>query len=109
MGTLLAEQQDLSDLYSIKAVYEALFSQDTNVQHALAAEDLRILSQRRNAVVHRRGRIDALYKKNVHCEQVVGEKLRVSPDELKQHIKTAAIGASALLVAVDEFVKSSPI
>ena len=100
MGTILAQQQDLSDLHSIKAVYEALFPTDNNLRDTLTDIDLRVLSQRRNLVVHRRGIIDDLYIKAVDCEQEVGEKLRILPDELEKYIRCSASPASALLLAV---------
>ena len=88
MGTLLSEQQDLSDLNSIKAIFEALFADDSNLKTALAIKDLRFLSLRRNLVVHRRGIIDDTYIRQTGCRQKVGERLRVTPDDLFGHIKS---------------------
>jgi hypothetical protein len=47
MGTLLAQQQDLSDIVSIKAIFPALFPDDKNVATTLAARscDSRRLSE----------------------------------------------------------------
>ncbi len=99
MGTILSEQQDLSDLHSIKAVYEALFPNDSQLRSALSETDLRVLSQRRNLVVHRRGLIDETYIKSVNCAQKREEKIRVAPDELENHIEKASRAASLVLVA----------
>lgn len=99
MGAILSEQQDLSDLHSIKAVYEALFPNDSQLRSALSETDLRVLSQRRNLVVHRRGLIDETYIKAVNCVQKRGEKIRIAPDELENHIEKVSCAASLILVA----------
>jgi hypothetical protein len=106
MGTILSEQQDLSDLHSIKAVYEALFPNDSKLRSALSETDLRVLSQRRNLVVHRRGLIDETYIKAVNCAQKHGEKIRVAPDELENHIEKASHAASWVLVASANILSS---
>jgi hypothetical protein len=43
MGTILAQQQDLSDVYSVKSVYQALFPDDERLSDALGDADLRLL------------------------------------------------------------------
>ncbi len=107
MGIILAEQQDLSDLHSIKAVYEALFPADSCMRSVLADTDLRLLSQRRNLVVHRRGLIDDLYIKVTTCIQKEGEKLKISPDDLEKHIQTVISAALAILSAVTTLQNST--
>lgn len=96
MGTVLSEQQDFSDVTSIKAVYEALFPEDGQLKSALDQADLRLVCERRHLVVHRRGVVDATYIKNTGCRQSPGERLKVTPEELETHIKTCvrAIGES---------------
>lgn len=106
MGTLLGEQQDLSDIYSIKAVYEALCPTDEALRSAMSEPDLRVLSQRRNLIVHRRGIIDELYRKNSGCRQVAGERLKVEADELEKHVRTAIGGATAILHSVTSTSRS---
>jgi hypothetical protein len=102
MGTLLAEQQDLSDVYSVKAVFQALFPKSDVLRDALSEPDLRLLSLRRNLIVHRRGIIDEKYATAVNCNQQVGERLRISPKDLEAHIQTTIITATRILDAVTE-------
>jgi len=102
MGVILAEQQDLSDIHSIKAVYEALFPADTKLRDAIGSTDLRVLSQRRNLVVHRRGIIDEVYIRATDPPQKAGEKLRLEPDELEKQIQSSARAAAEILKAVNE-------
>jgi hypothetical protein len=97
MGSLLSEQQDLSDLVSIKAVYGALYPDATMLREALGDDDLRVLGLRRHLVVHRRGLVDDAYKKATNCSQPLGERLRIAPDEVERHVQSATRAASAVL------------
>jgi len=99
MGNLLAEQQDLSDVLSIKAAYEALFPANFEVRDALNDPDLRILSLRRNLIVHRRGIIDATYAASANCAQQQGLRLKISPDDLDVHLRTVSLTAARILRA----------
>lgn len=105
MGDILGQQQDLSDLQSAKAVYMAIFPTDSNLREALSNETLRILSQQRNLVVHRRGLIDDTYSKAVSGNQEAGERLRVLPEELEKSINYSMLTASAILAAVSSQLK----
>lgn len=100
MGTLLAQQQDLSDLYSVKAVYQALFPDDRNLCAALSDPDLRLLSLRRNLIVHQRGLIDDPYAAATACVQSVGERLKVAPGDLETHLHSTVKTAVGMFVAV---------
>jgi len=102
MGTLLAEQQDLSDAYSIKAVFQALFPTNDELRDALNDPDLRLVSLKRNLIVHRRGIIDEKYATSTKCCQQVGQRLRVTPFELEDHIGTTIRVATDILHAVGE-------
>ncbi len=105
MGDILSQQQDLSDLQSIKAVYGAIFPKDEHLRDSLSNEGLRVLSQRRNLIVHRRGLIDDLYFKSVGGNQKAGERLRILPDELEKDIQCAEVAASAVLMAVNSHLE----
>jgi len=100
MGTLLAQQQDLSDVYSVKSVYQALFPDDKRLSDALSESDLRLLSLRRNLIVHQCGVIDEMYAAATNCCQHVGERLKLSPNELERHLGTTVQMATAILDAV---------
>lgn len=107
MGDILGQQQDLSDIQSVKAVYGAIFPKDATLRDALSSEVLRVLSQRRNLIVHRRGLIDDAYFKAVAGNQEVGERLRILPDELEKSINCSMVAASAILAAVSSQLKQA--
>ena len=77
MGALLAEQRDLSDLNTMKAVFGALFPTATVLKGSLDDANLRLLSERRHVIVHRRGVVDESYIKAIGCAERAGERLRV--------------------------------
>jgi hypothetical protein len=100
MGTLLAQQQDLSDVYSVKSVYQALFPDDRRLSDALSDSDLRLLSLRRNLIVHQCGVIDETYAAAADCCQQVGDRLKLSPHNLEVHLGTTMKVATSILDAV---------
>jgi hypothetical protein len=102
MGTLLAEQQDLSDVYSIKSVFQALFPSNDGLRDALSDLDLRLLSLRRNLIVHRRGIIDDKYAASTDCSPQVGQRLKITPDELEAHLRATIRAATSVLNAVGD-------
>jgi hypothetical protein len=102
MGTMLADQQDLSDVYSVKAVFQALFPSSDELRDALNDSDLRLLSLRRNLIVHRRGIIDGKYAASANCSQHVGQRLKIKPDELQAHLRTTIKTAACILDAMME-------
>ena len=97
MGTLLAQQQDLSDVYSVKAAYQALFPGNEQLHDALNDPNLRLLSLRRNLIVHQRGVIDETYSAATRCAEHVGDRLTVQPDEVEAHLRTAVRAATAVI------------
>jgi len=100
MGTLLAHQQDLSDIYSVKSVYQALFPDNKSLSDALSDPALRLLALRRNLIVHQCGVIDEKYASATDCRQLVGDRLKLSPDELEVHLRTTVSVATCVLDAV---------
>jgi hypothetical protein len=100
MGTLLAQQQDLSDIYSIKSVYHALFPDRDSLRDSLSDPDLRSLSLRRNLIVHRRGIIDETYASSMKISRCVGDRLALCPDDLEVHLNTVLRSAVSILEAV---------
>jgi hypothetical protein len=102
MGTLLAQQQDLSDIYSVKSVYQALFTHNENLSEALNDPDLRLLSLRRNLIVHQRGVIDQSYVDSANTSQRVGDRLKLTPSDLESHLRTSIEVAVAVLNAVSK-------
>jgi len=107
MGSLLAEQQDLSDLNSIKAIFEALFETNDNLRSALNCSELRMLSQKRHLIVHRRGIIDNQYLKFNNSEQKLGEKLLLAPNHLITHMNGAIKAAAEIMGAISSLQNES--
>ena len=97
MGSILASQQDMSDLTSIKAICRALFSDDEELRKLLDEDQLRLLSLRRNLIVHRCGIVDAEYNKRTGADLEVGRKIQITPDELEQHIVAAGAAAVGIM------------
>ena len=102
MGDLLAQQQDLSDVHSVKAVYQALFPDRKNLSDSLNDPDLRNLSLRRNLIIHRRGIIDGTYASLTKISQRVGDRLALSPDDIEVHLSTVLKSAMSILEAVSK-------
>jgi hypothetical protein len=102
MGTFLARQQDLSDVYSVKSVYHALFPSNAKLSDILSDPGLRILSLRRNLIVHQRGIVDETYAGETNCTQSLRERLKVSPDDLEIHLKTVVSAAVSILDSVSD-------
>ena len=100
MGSLLAEQQDLSDIRSVKAVYGALFPNSPALRDALNSASLRLLSLRRNLVVHRRGIIDDTYRRGADEGAALGSRLVVSPQTLERHLSACLAAGRELLLMV---------
>jgi hypothetical protein len=100
MGNLLALQQDLSDINSVKAIYQALFPKDAKLSDALSDLNLRLLSLRRNLIIHQRGIVDSMYKDSTNCSQVVGARVAIFSDDLSAHLVTTIRASTTILDAV---------
>jgi hypothetical protein len=99
MGALLSQQQDFSDYVSIKTMYAALFPSDLSIRDIFGEEDLRLLSQRRNLIVHKRAVIDEVYIKTVNCPQEIGAPLAIAPRDLVLHLESVVRATAAILSA----------
>jgi TorA maturation chaperone TorD len=102
MGSMLAQREDLSDVYSVKAVYQALFPGNQALSSAIGDPNLRLLSVRRNLIVHQRAVIDEEYLASTNCPQRAGERLMIRPSDLEDHIGTTVKTAARILEAVSD-------
>lgn len=100
MGEILARQQDMSDLLTIRAVYGALFPGDTDLHGALNDPGLWLLSQDRHLIVHRRGAIDDRYLQATGSTLPLGGRREISPGELDGYFTLVRDSGVSLLVAV---------
>jgi len=82
MGELVAENQDFSDLETIKQTYDVMFPESHSNRTILKEKDTWILSQKRHLIVHRRGIIDKKYLDKTGEPLNTGEKLVITPKEL---------------------------
>lgn len=100
LGELLAEQNDLADLSTIRVTLLAMFPSDERLRLAFGQRDLWSLFHRRNLIVHQRGIIDPRYREATGDAGEIGSKLVIAPRELMNHVTTVSESASALLAAV---------
>lgn len=96
MGSLLVGMQDLSDVTSMKATFNAIF-EDKDLRNALSDRQLWMLNQERNLVVHRRGIVDSDFIAKTGTDQGFGSILHVSPSMLSGRVSSAARVAYRIL------------
>jgi len=96
LGTVLVRRQDFSDLRTIKAVYAVLYPTSTALLSALAEQRLWVLYQQRHLIVHKRGVIDRAYTVATGEACVVGERLAVTPQSVKDSLKVVVSCGTAL-------------
>lgn len=100
LGELLAEQNDLTDLGTIKVTLSALFPNDARLRTTLNERSLWLLFQQRHLIVHRRGVVDRRYLEATGDTRSVGTYLVLTPRELIRHVEVVVDAASSLLEAV---------
>jgi hypothetical protein len=82
MGTILVNQQDFSDLKTIKSCIVAISQNQKGIRDSLDNDVLWKLFQRRNLFVHRRGIVDKKYVLNTGENVEIGKRLSQNPKEL---------------------------
>ncbi len=105
MGTILANQQDLSDLLTIKAVYLALFPNNEAIRQSLNERGLWMLSQQRHLIVHRRAVVDQRYVEATNTTCLVGTRLMITPRDLVDYLKLVCQAGTTLISATSENLK----
>jgi len=86
MGNLLLSLYDLGDVSAIKNIYRVLFSKRKTLQKMLAADDLWLLYQKRNLIVHRRSIVDSQYIEKTGEGLKIGSELSVSPSSIDSYL-----------------------
>jgi hypothetical protein len=86
MGTILAPQNDLADLATIKSAFLALFGTSPVLRSSLGDRRLWQIAQRRHMIVHRRAIVDVEFVRNTGESLVVGSKLPLSPMDIEDAI-----------------------
>lgn len=100
MGSILASQQDLSDLRTIKSVFQCLYGGDQDLCNCINSDALWRLSQQRHLIVHRRGIVDSEYIKNTGASLLPGSKIEITPKDLEQYIHAVTDAACRILRVV---------
>ncbi len=96
LGTVLVEQQDFSNLSTIKAVYSVLYPNGSELREALAYRELWALHQRRHLIVHRRGVIDQSYLELTGETHAIGTQLFVVPADVESALRVVVSAGTAL-------------
>lgn len=99
LGEFLADQNDLTDLGTIKATMLALFPANERLRTALAQRDLWTLFQRRHLIVHRRGIVDRRYLEATGDPLEIRARLAINPQELTRYLGVVVEAAGALVSA----------
>lgn len=100
MGNAFSQQQDFSDLNSMKSVLTSLFPKAEDLVAILSCRQMWVLSQQRHLIVHRRGMVDQQFLDKTGLALPLGARLEIEPSTLTQHIALVEKSAVALLHAV---------
>jgi len=100
MGSILAVQQDLSDLRTIKQIFLTLWGSEKNICDNLNNRALWILSQQRHLIVHKRGIVDADYNTKTGAGLPCGSRLQILPQDLEQYIRVVLGTGCSILRAL---------
>jgi hypothetical protein len=100
MGAVLAAQQDMSDLLTIRAVYGALFPGNERLLALLNDRRLWILSHNRHLIVHRRGVVDERYVHATGSRLSIGTRLRIPPSDFDTYLELVRDSGKVILDAV---------
>lgn len=82
MGEVTAENQDFSDLETIKKIFNEMFPASCDDRSILNDPDIWILSQKRHLIVHRGGIVDKKYLDKTGESLCIGDKLLMTPTDL---------------------------
>ncbi len=108
MGDLVLSQHAVDNVPSMKAAYFALCPDDQSLREKLGQRELFFLNQKRNLIVHRRGIVDAEYKRRVQDETPLGDKLRVAASEVETTISLVRDSGVALLESSARVMAANP-
>jgi len=105
VGGILKQYFDFSTLDGIREAYKHIFPRSTAVQTALSNQDLWMLSQDRNLIVHRAGYIDSKYKSATKTTLNIGERLIIA-DAQNDLYQIAAVNViRAILSCINKYSK----
>jgi hypothetical protein len=99
LGELLAEQNDLADLGTIKVAVSSLFPNNVHLRAALDRRELWTLFQQRHLIVHRCAIVDQRYIDATGDARPLGDALVIRPQDLDRYTTAVVDVAAALLSA----------
>ena len=102
MGTILIERSDFSQLHVAQAFLAPLTTGDEDASKAIFDDQLYYLNRCRNLVVHRRGIVDAKFKRTTKCNQEIGEELDFSVLQLEMHARNIAKICNSIVKGVSK-------
>jgi len=104
MGTVLAAATRIDDVETMRAIYEALMPNNSNLLTVLRDAELWKLNQRRNLILHRRSIVDEFYLRNTGDTLTLGDELRVSPKQLEKDLSLVLCVGAAMLEGLSSVV-----
>lgn len=102
IGSLLIERTDIDDIQTIREAYCALYPDSTRLVSALRSEDLWLLFQKRNLIVHRCGIVDAHYLAKTGDAATLGDTMWPQPTEVENFLSAVTVAGTALLATAQD-------
>jgi hypothetical protein len=97
MGTVLANATRIDDVETLRAIYEVLMPNNSQLATFLRDPELWKLNQRRNLILHRRSIVDEFYLRNTGDTLALGEELKVSPNQFEKDLSLVLRIGGAML------------
>jgi len=104
MGTALSHVKDLTDLETIKQVFDTLFLETTTTRSPFRDKQMWVLYQQRHLIVHRRAVIDTTYVEKTKGAVVVGERLSILPSEFKANLNLIVEAGASILESLPKAI-----
>jgi hypothetical protein len=97
LGDIALEINSCSNLNSMVIAYSNVFGRDEKSTQALKSSGMYRLYKLRNVIAHRNGLVDEKYKSETSCEEEVGDRVHILPDDFSAHFLQSKIFAEDLL------------
>ena len=107
MGDILARHHDVSDLPSIRDVFDVLTGGEPELRKLLHDESMRLLFQRRNLILHRRAVVDSAYLARTGEQLKLSSELFVSPDDVEKYMELTTKAGIKLIHHAIELLKGA--
>ena len=88
-GDLVIGQKDFNSLPVIRTLFKELFPKENSLHASLKNPSLWMLFQKRHLIVHRRAVVDQKYISSTGDKVKIRAKLKVTPRQIEEHIKSS--------------------